>query len=509
MNHVIIIDDEIQSRTGIAAIFENHSPKWFISGLFEDGDQVLQYLETHTDIQLIVTDIRMPKFNGLELISKIRKTNSTIPIIIISGYSEFSYAAKAVEFHVFRYVLKPVLPSEFDKIITSVENFLQLEKAPYKYNFKDSEYEQFLDLLFSESATQNKKETVTMLKRQCGFSFQNIWFLFLEGNSHFSNISASFRPQLKEFSTALSQDSHVFLFRQKLYCILIKKPDIDTDFLYKQLSKLLWSFPREAGVHASIYQSTFTDTFKNAFFSGISALKQYFYEKKSICLYADQGICTFPHMIYNNLQLQVDQNNLLDVRDSIYEFMDYIREKRPSYFELQSWVNKISLVIVKYCNDKNMSTACYIDYAESLEFLYNYYSLEEIEETLLSMIDSVFNKAFEQINSTHAYLIDQVQNYLTNHLNEKITLSDLADIFCINYTSLSNIYSSATGQTIIEYLTFLKISKAKELLINTDKKIYTISEELGYSDTKYFIKRFRKIVGITPKEFRKIYRIKG
>lgn len=156
-----------------------------------------------------------------------------------------------------------------------------------------------------------------------------------------------------------------------------------------------------------------------------------------------------------------------------------------------------------------MSTACYIDYAESLEFLYNYYSLEEIEETLLSMIDSVFNKAFEQINSTHAYLIDQVQNYLTNHLNEKITLSDLADIFCINYTSLSNIYSSATGQTIIEYLTFLKISKAKELLINTDKKIYTISEELGYSDTKYFIKRFRKIVGITPKEFRKIYRIKG
>ena len=102
-----------------------------------------------------------------------------------------------------------------------------------------------------------------------------------------------------------------------------------------------------------------------------------------------------------------------------------------------------------------------------------------------------------------------MQNYLTNHLNEKITLSDLADIFCINYTSLSNIYSSATGQTIIEYLTFLKISKAKELLINTDKKIYTISEELGYSDTKYFIKRFRKIVGVTPKEFRKIYRIKG
>lgn len=207
---------------------------------------------------------------------------------------------------------------------------------------------------FSEAATQNKKRPSQCLNAMRVYVFRISGFYFWKAIHIFLISLPAFVLQLKEFSTALSQDSHVFLFRQNLYCILIKKPDIDTDFLYKQLSKLLWSFPREAGVHASIYQSTFTDTFKNAFFSGISALKQYFYEKKSICLYADQGICTFPHMIYNNLQLQVDQNNLLDVRDSIYEFMDYIREKRPSYFELQSWVNKISLVIVKYCNDKNM-----------------------------------------------------------------------------------------------------------------------------------------------------------
>ena len=131
--------------------------------------------------------------------------------------------------------------------------------------------------------------------------------------------------------------------------------------------------------------------------------------------------------------------------------------------------------------------------------------LEEIESTILSMIESIFEKIAEQTRSTNAYLVEQVQNYLFQHMNENITLSDLGEIFGINYSSLSNIFSSATGQTIIEYLTFIRILHAKELLINTDKKIYEICSEIGYTEPKYFIKRFRQIVGVTPKEYRKIY----
>ena len=73
MNHVIIIDDEVQSRNGIAEIFKNHSPGWEIDGLFEDGSLALDYLQQHPEVNLVVTDIRMPKFDGLELISRIRK----------------------------------------------------------------------------------------------------------------------------------------------------------------------------------------------------------------------------------------------------------------------------------------------------------------------------------------------------------------------------------------------------------------------------------------------------
>lgn len=505
MNHVIIIDDEIQSRNGIAEIFRNHSPSWNVSGLFEDGFQALKYLQRHPEIDLIVTDIRMPKFDGLELISKIRKTNGTIPIIIISGYSEFSYAKKAVDYHVFRYVLKPVLPSEFDGIITSVENFFQLNTPLMKHDFAQTEYEQFMDLLFAEAIALNKKQTLYMLEKQCGFSFQDAWFLLIDGNSEFSSHIFRYRPLLQHFCTRITSEYHVFLFRQKIYCILLKKQDTDDKTIEKQVQKLLWQFERKLGAHVGIYHSTQDERLKNAFYSGISALKQHFYSKTPIHVYQDQLLCPFPYSLYNNLQLQLTGGSLLDVRDAIYSFIDYVKSKQPSYFELNSWIDRITLIITKYCNDNKISSACYIDFAESLQFLYNYYSLEEIEDTLLSMIDSIFDKISEQKTSTNTYLVEQVQTYLTQHANENITLSELGDILGTNYASLSSIYSSATGQTIIEYLTTLKISLAKELLINTDKKIYEICTEIGYSDPKYFIKRFRQVVGVTPKEYRKIY----
>lgn len=107
----------------------------------------------------------------------------------------------------------------------------------------------------------------------------------------------------------------------------------------------------------------------------------------------------------------------------------YVRNEQPSYYELHSWLNKITLIIIKHCNDKKIPASCYIDYTESLQFLYNYHSLEEIESTILSMIESIFEKIAEQTRSTNAYLVEQVQNYLFQHMNENITLSDLGEIF--------------------------------------------------------------------------------
>ena len=271
------------------------------------------------------------------------------------------------------------------------------------------------------------------------------------------------------------------------------------------MQKFIWKFSSDLFVHTGIYRSCNNDTLKNAFFSALSTLTQFFYSKTSVHIYQDQKLCDFPYSVYKNLQLQLTNGNLLNIRDEIYSFMDYIRVKQPSYYELHSWINKITHIIIQYCNDKKVPSSYYIDYIENLQFLYNFYCLEDIENTLLAMIDNIFEKIAEQTNSTNTFLVEQIQNYLSDHISENLTLSDLGDVFGISYSSLSNIFSSTTGQTIIEYLTFIRMQRAKELLINTNKKIYEICSDIGYSEPKYFIKRFHQIVGVTPKEYRKIY----
>lgn len=115
------------------------------------------------------------------------------------------------------------------------------------------------------------------------------------------------------------------------------------------------------------------------------------------------------------------------------------------------------------------------------------------------MIESIFEKIAEQTRSTNAYLVEQVQNYLFQHMNENITLSDLGEIFGINYSSLSNIFSSATGQTIIEYLTFIRILHAKELLINTDKKYMRSVQKLDTQNQNILLNAFVRLLALLPR----------
>ncbi len=92
-----------------------------------------------------------------------------------------------------------------------------------------------------------------------------------------------------------------FLFCEKIYCILLKKEDLDDKFLKKQVQRLLWKFNPGLEICAGIYHSDHDDTLKNAFYSGVSALTQFFYSKDPIHIYQDQTLCTFFHTLYTRI----------------------------------------------------------------------------------------------------------------------------------------------------------------------------------------------------------------
>ena len=107
MYPLIIVDDEEITRIAISGYIQKKHPAFQVAGIFSNGADALRFLQEHP-VNVVITDIRMPRMDGLELVAHIHENHPGIFVIIISGYSEFEYARKAIRYGVVNYLLKPL-----------------------------------------------------------------------------------------------------------------------------------------------------------------------------------------------------------------------------------------------------------------------------------------------------------------------------------------------------------------------------------------------------------------
>ena len=99
-------------------------------------------------------------------------------------------------------------------------------------------------------------------------------------------------------------------------------------------------------------------------------------------------------------------------------------------------------------------------------------------------------------------LIDQIKIYIRRNYSKNLTQEFIASLFYLNRSYLSQLFKKKTGEKFVDFLNDVRIEKAKELLTNTDKKMYSIAKAVGYDNTKYFFRIFKKRMGITPEQYR-------
>lgn len=116
---IVIIDDEPKIRNGLKHLLDQQD-SWIVSGVFENAVDALGFL-SHHEAEVIITDIKMPEMNGLEMIARLRENNMNAEVIIMSGYADFRFAQQAIELGVLRYMVKPTNPRELMQILKSVE----------------------------------------------------------------------------------------------------------------------------------------------------------------------------------------------------------------------------------------------------------------------------------------------------------------------------------------------------------------------------------------------------
>ncbi|NOW06228.1 response regulator transcription factor [Clostridium beijerinckii] len=395
---LVIADDEPKIRRGIENILNWSEFGIEIVGQAEDGEIALEIIkENRPDI--ILLDINMPFLNGLDLLQKLKEIGNSGIVIIISGYDDFSYAQKALQYNVFDYIIKPVSKKNIEEIIIKATNKL-IEKG------KENNYLEWVKRQLAENKEVLQK------------TFFSEWF----------NNKLSDEQVLKEMSFFDIE------FGRNIGIMVIKI----VEKLNVEVSVRNWSVELLEFAIANILNDGFKDLELKYIFND---------DKKNIILVSkinDMGwwISIAKEMqkeIYKYLKCNVliEQasvfNDVFKIKDEYMKIMNSVNEKKKC--------SSMVLLAIKYIED-------------------NYYSNE------LSI------------------------NYISNKLE-------------VTSSYLSKLLKKETGLSFIDYLTKIRIKKAMYIMEDPAVKIYDVAELVGYSNQHYFCRAFKKVVGVSPTEYKR------
>lgn len=527
---LLVADDEywIREQIRILLNWENYSIEFLEPA--SDGEEVLRRVEMEKP-DIIVTDINMPFMNGVELLQKMRQAHPDIVTIIISGYSDFHYVKEGLLAGAIDYILKPVSKMDLIKALTAAldivnEKRLYDEKKQYERNQLRKASSVLMDREFSEVITKEKHGTNKNKIIQHAIMNSNILpeggYCFMVAKIHNINavadifghdrnlLSFTIKQQLKE----KLKEHAIFIFNN----------------IYASSEYVIGINVEEREVLELAYAVLFLlKEFTNHVIS-IGVSERHFAEAEFSLAYEEAKIALLNRIpsdsskvnVWNaktgnkSIEIKITQrqeNQLLRllkeepsmVKKFIFSTigLENCRQEEWTIFEIKKTIQKI-------CNIMN---TCFVkQMKEEME-------LENMEDTLLHVIEDNNYELFasmledfldmillpdmeENAFASGKETIKAIYNYIESNYYEEITLNNLAKKYHMESSYLSKLFKKETGNNLIYFISEKRVEKAKEMMRNGNLTLTEIAFSVGYDDYNYFNKVFRKMVGISPRDYR-------
>ncbi|PHV69613.1 DNA-binding response regulator [Sporanaerobium hydrogeniformans] len=539
MIKVFLVEDEFAVRDRMKKNINWEDNGFLLVGEAGDGEMAYPMIqETQPDI--IITDIKMPFMDGLELSRLIRETMPQTKIIILSGYDEFEYAKEAISIGVIEYLLKPIPAKKLLESMKHVATIINKQKEQQRFydkykldtyeNEKQEKKQFFNDLMIlklsvSELIKRGKELSIELNSPKYNILLIKTFIKDKEVNGYWES-SLGIGRQLED---KLQQSQEYILFdrEEEGWVVLIKggsgsiklleKKGITLveDILKKEenlsycigvgqevnrLSELIRSFEAASKAIACSYIMPDKKVIyheqlgeyrpmredESISIKNIDVTK---FDKKPIESFLRNGLRSevplFSQSYFKEMGTGVDS----------LMFRQYIMMN--IYFSVITFIKQLGYseeYIVEVCGDFKEVTTVIQNKEDTKE------ALENILNQALQFRDRV---------STNKYnlLLDEAKEYIREKYSEEtISLNSVAEYVNVSPSHFSTIFSQETGQTFISYLTEIRMEKAKELLRCSNMKTLEIGYAVGYKDPHYFSYLFKKTQQCTPKEYRKVNR---
>lgn len=499
MLNVMIVDDEPNVRQGIKMMIPWKELNLNVIAEAEDGDTGLKQILAYKP-DITISDVKMPGMTGIQMISSARQEGFNGKFIILTGYSDFTYAKEAISLGVDDFILKPVDEDELINALKKISEKIISQRNDANTLKRSNEF--INEEMIREFLVNDEIDPQNALK--LGYTCNNYTVAILgctkdEPVDEKTKLMESVKTFLNDFDNI---DIVTLNFNSRL-CIIFKGWERDNIML--TLSSLRDYTNRNIFVAIGDVAVT-ADDIKKAYLSSLELYKNKF-------LYLHLGIVSKEIIDENNSDFEgindyasqifayMEINDLEKLNECLDSFQNSLRQK--SYSQEKAKVICITILL-----DIKSRIAKTTGEKKALQFFTDNISNEIGEKNSLFDIICMIKKLLTEVSnlvfgSTTKSTMERIVQYIRNNYNQELRLELLANIFGYNSAYLGKVFHQYTGENFNNYLDEIRITEAKRLLSLEEYKVYEVAEMVGYSNINYFHNKFKKYVGISPLNFKK------
>ncbi|NIK68503.1 response regulator [Paenibacillus sp. BK720] len=488
----LIAEDSKPILRNIKALLESSELPIRIAATAYNGEEALDYLKKQP-VDILITDIRMPKLGGLELIEQAKKLHSSLKVVLISSYSDFEYTRKAINLQVFDYLLKPVERSQLievmQRIVDSLAEKLEYSLEPLKAIVPPA----FL----------------SGLRLGPPFHEQPI-SLFLIGKQPFTPDSGKWKTEtLQTMLEAICQPSSCWVFPAKdsgRFLVFVQ-PDMKDRFAttlawMESVERLLLSVGIEIAM-AGRFQPVDFNQLQPLYDRLKDLLDEETLLDKRVLLDTDYRIPeqTGKEDIIRGFTDMIEQRQSQPFLIKLREFLQISYREHARYLDLERLVSAIGDAFVHALPSSGPEER--LAAAAAVKEMLEQGSYQGFCEQCLDWCVHSFELLQSRNRKSGEELFEQMDAYVKLHKFSQLSINDLAAKFHVSASYVSRIIKRYTNTTFVQYYMELKIEEAcKQLRAKPDLKIKELADALSFSDQHYFSRVFKDHTGLSPSEYK-------
>lgn len=501
MYSVMIVDDEKAIREYLPKIINFEEYGFMVCATAKNGAEALQKVEEFMP-QLIILDVCMPVMDGIAFLKKLRqdKTDYNPCIIMLSGYNEFEYARAAIRYGVKDYLTKPVDEVDVGAILTEMrtelDSRLQQQDSTELYNKVRYLKELYHNGDGDRSKFENHLVMHCVMLQAATWQEENYQVIrkCIEEGKH-SGKTRLFRSRGSVFSYLVSrrvledyQNSITLFGRHILY--QIKKSGVECALLFDDC----------------LFGKS-TETFRNDYDAHLYQMLTEVFWKKELLLQSSQCMAgIYEHrmekedLYIEKLKKAIAENDGDMAKQVFDDIVCDCNELKLNLVILQEINYRIYYTLQEVLGEQWHENIRPIDWRDDTYLICR----QGWEKALWEQFEGALQSMERRRKQYGSGMVDNIIEYANQHYKEQLSLKELADLFFVNPSYLGRSFQKVTRASFKQYLNNLRIEEAKALLANTDKMVYEIAEEVGFTESKYFVSKFTAQVGKTPLEYRKM-----